>query len=176
MNCHYKTNPSACIPPVNQTLPVEQDMTQSGKGSYKNIYFMVADDLQFVQRLSALWPSYLTQGNRHASTSLHELKFYFSFSCKYEHVQTNKFTHIQSCIQRKQGWHLISSDGPFTCLFKYSLIIKNNNGRFCNNNNFFIIILLNWIQAGIVADDEDHDHHPYARFTIFFGCDLMWFS
>lgn len=32
MDCHYKTNPSPCIPPVHQTLPVEQDMTQSGKG------------------------------------------------------------------------------------------------------------------------------------------------
>lgn len=41
MACHYKTNPSACIPAVHQTLPVEQDVTQSGKGSYKMIYFMV---------------------------------------------------------------------------------------------------------------------------------------
>lgn len=33
MDCHYKTNPSARIPPVHQTLPVEQHLTWSRKGS-----------------------------------------------------------------------------------------------------------------------------------------------
>lgn len=41
MDCYYKTNLSACIPPVHQTLPVQQGMTQSGKGSYRNIYYTV---------------------------------------------------------------------------------------------------------------------------------------
>lgn len=78
MACHYKTNPSACIPPVHQTLPVEQDTTQSGKGSYKKIYSTSWwGDLQFVPRLSTPWPSCWTQGKRRASTSLDVCKFSF---------------------------------------------------------------------------------------------------
>lgn len=37
MDCHYKTNPSARIPPVHQTLPVQQHVTRTGKGGDKNL-------------------------------------------------------------------------------------------------------------------------------------------
>lgn len=71
MDCHYKTNPSVCIPPVHQTLPVEQDMTQSGKGSYKKIYFIVGW-LAICSKVVSSLTFICDPRKRHASTSSDE--------------------------------------------------------------------------------------------------------
>lgn len=116
MDCHYKTNPSACIPPVHQTLPVEQDMTQSGKGSYAKIYFVVrwlAICSEVVSSLTFI----CDPRKRHASTSSDEHKFSLSLRPLSRNMCILIQTQSESGSQRKRLGRTLYPTG---CACKYS--------------------------------------------------------